>query len=225
MSELADKAFRRLFPGKQLTYAIEIKYSRKFRPYNANVRKTGNVLQFNFSREWKSVNQEITIGLIQDLLLRILKKKSTTTNIDLYNHFIKNLHISAAKTEIDEGLQKIFDAVNDEYFNNSIDLPNLRWGLAGKTKLATYDYHTDTISVSRIFREAEEDVIAYLLYHEMLHKKMKFSSSSGRSIHHSKQFKDLEKKFAKRDEMEQKLQQYIRKSPFRGFLRNLMSIR
>lgn len=209
---LVETAFNRLFPGEKLTYAVKLKFSKKFSPYNANVRKLGNNLIFSFSTEWKKVNHEITLGLAQELLLKILGgKRATTTNTELYNNFIRNLYLSAKKTGSDEKLQNIFNKVNEAYFSNSAETPNLKWGLNSRTKLATYDYHTDTIRVSSLFKEAEEELVAYLLYHEMLHKKLKFSSSgSGKTIHHSKKFRELEKRFENQQQIEKRLSSFVK---------------
>lgn len=217
-----EKAFSRL--SMEQTYDVELKFSRKFSPYNANVKKIGNKLIFSCSRDWKKVSEEISIGLIQELLLKILRKKvaaAATINMELYNNFIKNLHLSAQKTEADLQLLKIFERVNEKYFNNSIETPNLIWGLSSRRRLATYDYHTDTINVSRIFKDADEELIAYLLYHEMLHKKLKFHNS-GRTIHHSRKFKELEKAFENQEYFEKKLNSFVtRKNLATGWLRNI----
>ena len=203
-----EAAFRRLFPGQEMNYGLKVRFSGKFSPYNANVRKQGNLLVFSFSREWKSVSSEISIGLVQELLLKILKKNGSTTNIDLYNAFVKKLYLSADKTETDSKLEQIFEKVNVEYFHGSMDQPNLKWGLNSRSRLATYDYHTDTISVSTVFRSADEKLLGYLLYHEMLHKKLKFSS---RNVHHSREFRIMEKAYEDRDEMEKRLNFFVRK--------------
>ena len=208
-------AFRRLFPGEDVKYGFRIRFSGKFSPYNANVRKHGRLFIFSFSREWKSVSEEISIGLVQELLLKILNRKASTTNIDLYNGFVKKLYLSADKTETDPRLRELFEKVNSEYFHGSMDQPNLRWGLSSAVKLATYDYHTDTISVSRVFRNADDKLLGYLLYHEMLHKKLKFSS---RNVHHSREFRVLEKAYEDSEEMEKRLNSFARKRKFLHWL-------
>ncbi len=206
------EAFRRLFPDESLNHFVQLRFSRKFSPYNANVRKAGSMLLFSFSQEWNSVSEEISIGLIQGLLLKILKRKAKeTVNTELYSSFVKNLHLSAKKTETDERLKELFDKVNCAYFSGSVELANLRWGLSSRRRLATYDYHTDTISVSRVFKEADDELLSYLLYHEMLHKKLKFRSGIGRSVHHSRQFRELETAFENSEAMEKQLQAFLRK--------------
>ncbi|MBR9692917.1 M48 family metallopeptidase [Candidatus Woesearchaeota archaeon] len=63
------------------------------------------------------------------------------------------------------------------------------------TKLGHYEYATDTISISTALKEAPE-LLDYVLYHEMLHKKHKFTESKGGNTRsHTKAFRDEEKKY------------------------------
>ena len=104
-----------------------------------------------------------------------------------------------------------------------METPNLAWGLNSRTRLATYDYHTDTIRVSNLLRNAEEDVVAYLIYHEMLHKKLKFSSSGSKTVHHGRKFRELEKKFENRQQIEKRLNSLVRqKSRKPGWLGGML---
>ena len=78
---LAEKAFTELFPDKKLNKKLIIKYSRAFSPYNANVRYTAYSMVFRLSFEWKKVSNEIKLGLIQNLLLRVYKEKKKTITL------------------------------------------------------------------------------------------------------------------------------------------------
>ena len=209
--ETAKEAYFRLF-RESPDFDFKIRFSRKFKPYNANIRKKDSLLTFSLSSEWQMVNKEIIIGLMQELLVRILKKKtSSTMNIDLYNNFVHNLDMIARKTTKDPLLFQLFKKINKEHFDDLLDTPSLKWGITSRKTLANYDYKTDTINVSTLFKDADEDVISYLLYHEMLHKKLKFSRSPRRTIHHSAEFRKLEKKFPNSDFMEERLSEHLRK--------------
>ena len=95
---IVEEAFKELFPDKDIgSYNFEINYTEKFKPYNANVRYARNSFYFNLSKRWRNVSKEIQIGLVQGLLLKIFKSKANTTSIDLYNSFMKNLHLSVPK--------------------------------------------------------------------------------------------------------------------------------
>lgn len=208
--DIIREAFEGLYPEKQVAKSFYLKYSGKFKPYNANVYITPYRLEFRLSKEWKRVNKEIQIGLIQSLFKKIYKTKSHTMNIDLYNIFIKRLDKVLPKTKYDPILAQSFKRNNEKYLYSSLDLSNLQWGTASTSKLGTYDYHTDTITISKILMDAPRELLDYVMYHEMLHKKIKYKQSNIRSIHHSKEFKEMEKRFENHSQMEKGLNQLCR---------------
>lgn len=215
---LAEEAFHLLYPEKQPERTFSLKYSGKFSPYNANVRYTPYKIEFGLSREWRSVSKEIQIGLLQNLMVKVFKDKRTTTNLDLYTLFMKNVHIAAPKTEFDPGLKEAFEKLNDIYFNGFLDMPNLAWGENSMTKLGCYIYGRDTIVISRVLQKAPPELMEVVLYHEMLHKKHKFNQKNGRSFHHTPEFKADERKFQDFDLVEQRLKEFLRRKRFRKWL-------
>ncbi len=104
---IAERAFSLLYPEKMLDYEASIKYSHKFNDYNANVRIRGSQLMFHLSRKWKEIDDDIRIGLIQELLVKIIKDRRNTINMDLYRKFIKNLHVSVPKVQSDKTLSRV----------------------------------------------------------------------------------------------------------------------
>ncbi|MBI2580637.1 hypothetical protein HYV85_02415 [Candidatus Woesearchaeota archaeon] len=228
---IVEEAFSRLFPEAAFTYAAHLRYSGRFKPYNATVRKAGSALYFNLSRSWKGTSDEIVIGLIQHLLVKILRKekfflaaaknsakgKIVSLNMQLYDDFIKGISEVA---EVDDGgsderLESSFNRVNEKYFFSLIEKPNLQWGSGSFRKLASYDYHTNAVIVSSLFSDAPEHLLDYLVYHELLHKKLKFSSSgNGRAVHHSSEFRALEQNFDGSNTIEDELNAFIRGMTF-----------
>ncbi|MCH8003367.1 MAG: hypothetical protein IH934_01950 [Nanoarchaeota archaeon] len=207
--KLVEQAFNDLFPNKNFEdYDLKIKYTDKFKPYNANVRYTRNSLQFNLSKRWRKVSKEIQIGLIQGLMLRIFKDKKSTTNIDLYNSFMRNLHVSIPKTSTDPVLEQSFNKINDKYFFGLIEKPNLKWHDSIR-RLGSYEYGSDAISMSKVL-ENDENLLDYVMYHEILHKKHKFHSKNGRTHHHTREFKEMERKFENNEEMEERIKKLVR---------------
>ena len=148
--DIVEEAFRRLYPEKDFNYAVSLKYSGRFRNYNANLRMRGSSLNFGLSKEWRGVDKEIKLGLIQELLGGVMKDRKNTHNTDLYNTFIKNLHLSIEKTKTDPVLEDSFERINASYFDNLIEKPNLTFGKCRRSTLAHYNYQTDTISFSLI---------------------------------------------------------------------------
>ncbi len=215
--KLAEQAFKELFPEKNLgDYQLKVKYTDRFKPYNANVMYTKNSFQFNLSRKWKNVSKEIQIGLIQGLMLRIFKDNKKTMNIDLYNNFMKNLHISVPKTNTDPILEESFDKINEKYFFGLVEKPNLTWHNSIR-RLGSYEYGTDTISISEILTP-DKELLDYVMYHEILHKKHKFHDRNGRNHHHTKEFKEMERKFDNSEEMEERIKNLVSKRRIRRFV-------
>ena len=221
--ELVEESFSRLFPGKEFGFEASVDYSGKFKPYNATVRKIGSSLYFSLSRSWESTSDEIVIGLIQHLLVKILRRerfladavkgrKVSSLNMQLYDDFIKGVsEVASVEGSGDEQLESSFARVNETYFFNAVDKPNLVWGSDSFRKLASYEYHTNSITVSRLFQDAPQHLLDYLMYHEMLHKKLKFSSSgSGRVQHHGADFRRLERNFEGSGTIEDELGSFLR---------------
>ena len=227
---IAEEAFLRLFPESAFNFEAKLSYSARLKPYNATVRKTGSFLEFTLSRSWEGVSEEIVIGLIQCLLVRILRRggfpsrtMATVHNMQLYDDFIKEISevVMPDGTPTDETLESSFNRVNEAYFLNLMEKPQLRWGAGSFRKLASYDYHTNSITVSSLFANAPGRLLDYLIYHELLHKKLKFSSSNGRTMHHGSKFRELEAQFNDSSSVEGEINSFLRRVRRQGSRRRL----
>ena len=213
---LGERAYRQLYrkePGK----TIRVRYSGRFNDYNGNVRMTDREILFSLSRKFEPLEAEIQIGIIQHLLNKVHKTKIETDEQDLYNAFLRKMSEYAPVTESDPVLRESFDRVNDAYFHGMMTRPNLVWGGRNKHLLGTYTYATDTIMISRVLEDAPKELLDYVMHHEMLHKKHKFSCKSGRTHSHTPAFKRDEAKF-KLPDAEKKLTTWVRG----GFLRLIL---
>ena len=204
---IAQTALKELFPDKEI--ATRINYSGKFKSYNANVKYDYKTMVFNLSREWKEVSEEIQIGLLQGLILKVFKKKGTTTNIDLYEKFSKNITKFSKVDKIDSILKESFDRINQKYFYNFMDSPNLIWGQESFAKLGSYEYISNTITISAVLR-GESELLDYVMHHEMLHKKLKYKHKNGRNYHHTPEFRRMEREYEDKD-AEKKLTVFLRR--------------
>ena len=206
---LVEKAFKELYPDKEAVLSIE--YSGRLKAYGGNV--TYNLLQrkmhFKLSKKWMNIDEDIVIGLIQDLICKVKKNKKRTFNMDLYNNFVKNLHIAIPKDKVDFRLKESFDRVNERYFLGMVDMPNLAFSRNdATTTLGHYDFKTDTITISRIF-EKRDDLVDFIMYHEMLHKVHKFKPGL-KTRYHSTKFRIAEKSFENHTKMEKELNRFLR---------------
>lgn len=216
--DFVQEAYRELYPNQELTRMTALTYSGKFSDYNARVYLTPLKLEFRLSKSWRGISREIQIGLLQHLLAKLFKTKIRTNNMDLYEYFLKNVHLAVPKTESDPTLDASFQRLNEKYFSGLIDKPNLVWGLPSKRKLGSYEYARDTIVMSSIFKDAPQEFLDSVMYHEMLHKKHKFKESNGRCRHHTAAFRAEERQFENFDDVERRMKYFLAKKKFKSWL-------
>ena len=132
--------------------------------------------------------------------------------------FLKNVHVSVPKENVDPYLSVKFDDLNERFFNGMLDKPNLMFGEATYRKLGSYEYGNDTIIISSILKKARQELLEYVLYHEMLHKKLKYDHNKRNARYHTKEFKDLEKKFPDSEQLEKELNKLASRKRFFGFI-------
>ncbi len=219
--DIIEESFREVFPGKDFDFDAGIKYSGHFHGYNANIRldKFRKKLVINMSRQWRGVDRDIKKGLVQELLCRMFKKNVSTRSTDLYHIFIKHVHLAVPKTKTHELLEQSFKRVNDSYFYGLVEQPNLVLG-EGLRTLGHYNYGTDTITLTKHLLDYP-DLLDYVMYHEVLHKKQKFTSKNGRHYHHTSEFRKKEREFPDAALMEKKLSGIIGKKKIKSAFRRI----
>ena len=203
--QLAEQAFRQLYPDTHVRKELALRYSARFKDYNATITdRPGRIgspgmITFSLSRKFQEASPEIQIGVMQHLLNKLKKTRIDTMEIQLYNTFIKKLADYVETNDVDSELKRRFDQLNHAHFDGYMLTPNLVWGTDSTTKLGHYEYATDTISISTVL-QADPELLDYVLYHEMLHKKHKFSETKGGFTRsHTKAFQDEEKQFRMSD--------------------------
>ncbi len=205
---LIRKAYLELYPDNNISQELKLKYSRAFNDYNAKVKYNSRLMEFRLSHKWKPVSPEIQIGLIQTLLNKMFKTNIRTVNIDLYNVFMKKITFVAPVTESDEILEKSFDRINKKYFAGMQSRPNLTWTSNNLSSLGSYEYATNTIKISSLFKKNQE-LLDYIMYHEMLHKKLGYKQKKTKTYHHTREFKRKEKMYDD-PEIEKKLNTFLK---------------
>ncbi len=219
---LAQQALENLFPERNEERSLLVEYSGKFSAYNANVKYGPTFLKFSLSKEWKEISVEIQSGIIEHLLCKVYGIKKPSTNQDLYHSFMKHMAKVARISEKDPYLQERFQIINEQYFNGLMSEPNLRWGKQAYRKLGHYEYTSDSIVISSIFAKASTDektqnLLDFVMYHEMLHKKHQYDHKKERAIHHSKAFREEEKLWPDK-QIEKKLSWFLSKKKIKKAL-------
>ena len=95
-------------------------------------------------------------------------------------------------------LAPMFERLNAEYFAGSLPLPRIGWSKrVWRSQLGCYDPALDQIVMNKqLDRESvPEFVVAYVLYHEMLHQKHPVRFARCRRESHSPEFRREEKRF------------------------------
>ena len=95
-------------------------------------------------------------------------------------------------------LAESFERVNDSYFNGSMSCPRLVWSHTFTfRKFGHYDQTHNTVMVSMSLdrNDVPEYVVDFIVYHELLHKKLGSRWSNGRNFSHTSDFLRKEKQF------------------------------
>jgi hypothetical protein len=211
---LIEEAHQLLYPDREFKFIPKLTYSGRFKDYNANVVWRGKILEFKLCKKWRNVSKEIKIGLMQELMVKLFKSKKHTLYMDLYNGFVRKIHIAIPKTKSDPVLEASFHRLNERYFFGMLEQPNLSWATASTTKLGCYDFKTDEISMSTVFKKLHEknpNLLDVVMYHEMLHKHLKYTNKNGKSCYHSAEFKKKEREFENFDRVDGELTSELRK--------------
>lgn len=213
---LAKRAVLSLYGSFLDSRKLSVRYSGRFKEFNANATYTNKEVVFNLSKKWLEFSEDLRIGLIQSLAIKVFGKSASSFELDLYEKFVSNLPRYVKIDKRDEVLEDSFNRMNAKYFNNSLTRPNLVWGKDAFRKLGHYEHQSDTVLISNIFK-SDLELLDFIMFHELLHKKFGLQKTkTGRVIHHSKDFLAEEKKYEDKD-IEKKLRFFVRKKKFKNW--------
>ena len=219
---LVEEAYARLFPGEELSRVVKVRFSSRFNPYNASVRSSSRELEMRLSRAWEGVNREILIGLFQELLLKVfsrrkgLLERKESTNIMLYHHFLQSLHLAAEEQEeVDPRLEEAFERVNRRFFSGVMERPRLRFGQPSPRTLGNYHYASDTVTLSALLAD-DPELLDYVLFHELLHKDLKYRHGKAGTRYHTAEFRRREAAYPDRKRLERRLSRLVSEKGERG---------
>lgn len=95
-------------------------------------------------------------------------------------------------------LTRMFDELNETYFRGTLPKPKVGWSTRRwRSQLGIFDPALDQIAINVALDRPNvpEYVVAYVLYHEMLHRKHPIRVARCRLEAHSREFRAEEKKF------------------------------
>jgi len=143
------------------------------------------------------------------LLAKIYKNKVDLKIRKIYNQYAHKLQEDIPKKrrkipieyESDGmyfNLRFLFDKINKTYFENNLAVKYLGWSKnKSYTRLGYYDQERNLLVISKIFdsRKVPQNVVEFLLYHEMLHIMLPSQKINGRRKIHTNEFRELEQRF------------------------------
>jgi len=196
-----------------------------FRSLKHTIEWTPWQIRIRINQHFINAPNQIIEDLAIILLAKIYKVKNIKESRKRYNEYVEKLKESLPVKKYNrldsykaEGrfydLSRIFQQLNELYFSNGLKTPVLGWSrMKSYRRLGFYDKERDLLVISRIFdqRGIPEDIIRYLVYHEMLHIKYPSIKKNGRRIIHSKQFRETEKQYPEYEDIQQWLKRNIRR--------------
>ncbi len=148
------------------------------------------------------------------LLSRLYRRRAPAELLETYRHFsyahstrrrllqlrqLRGRRMEHRPAGKHHDLQLLFDRLNRQYFNGALVAPRLAWSRrAWRTQLGCFDPALSQIVMSRQLDRPDVPgyVVAYVLYHEMLHVKHPVRFARCRRESHSAGFRKEEKCFA-----------------------------
>ncbi len=211
---LKIKKIERLYEEKLHSFFPENKISSirvSFYPYSQikhTLRIRNGKITVRIASSFQDAPIEVQEALANILIAKLLKKPIPKSNKKLYLSFIANLKPSALQNRYRNlkpakgkfyDLEKIFDKLNERYFQNKLSKPILGWSMKKSSqKLGRYDFVNKTLIINSTLDDSKvpEYVLEMVMYHEMLHIKHLFTKGkNGKKCFHTAAFRKEEKKF------------------------------
>ena len=146
-----------------------------------------------------------TLRSLAEWIFRKVNNKQMILDATLsesYQEILSELDLLSGIVECTEGmhhnLAESFERVNRSYFNGSMNRPRLAWSQTFTfRKFGHYDRTHDAVLVSMSLdrKDVPEYVTDFIVYHELLHKKLGSRWSNGRNFSHTSDFFREEKQF------------------------------
>jgi hypothetical protein len=211
-----DRIFQRIFTrlgcqGRPPQFLVE------FHPYAGlthTVRLRGETAHVRLSDVLRRAPISVIESAAAILLGRLYRRRPPDDLLDVYRQFA---HCTATRSQImalrrtrarqidlrpagsHHDLHKIHEQLNERYFNGALPYPRLGWSnRSWSAQLGCFDPALNQIVINRMLdrRDVPGYVVAYVLYHEMLHQKHPVKFARCRRESHSAEFRREERQFS-----------------------------
>jgi len=189
----------------------------RFHPYvglTHTIRRSSVGWVLRISDHCRRAPRRVLEGIALLLASKVLRRKPPRRVIEEYARFRKSAEVAESvrarrlqrgRKMIGSGegkhhsLSAIYREVNERHFGNQVEIRKLGWGARRSwSRMGHYDpvHHTITISPVLDSPRVPCEVIAYIVYHEMLHTLFELEDApDGRNRHHPPGFRKAERAY------------------------------
>jgi predicted metal-dependent hydrolase len=189
----------------------------RFYPYvglTHTIRRTGQGWILRVSDHCRRAPRMVIEAIALILASKILRKRPSIGLLEVYDRFRKSPEVEESvharrrqrgrkMINSSEGrhhsLMTIYRELNHRYFGDQVEIRKLGWGPKRSWgRLGHYDPVHNTITISPVLDSAQVPrfVVAFIVYHEMLHTLFGNNCpSEGRNRHHPSGFRKTEKSY------------------------------
>lgn len=215
--------------GKQVSAG---RVSAEYRPYSElkhTWRRRQGTVSFGISDYMDSAPEDVTEALAWHLMCRVYGKECPDGMAERYLGYArsremwqpkKSVYMSRARNlsfrpvGAARDLGSVFDYVNSGYFDGAIRRPDLAWARESPSvRLGFYFEPLDILAANRVMdsEKVPRFVLEFVVYHELLHGVLGTCGTPTRRLCHTKDFREMEKRFSMHLEAEAWLSRLARR--------------
>lgn len=211
-----DRIFQRIYTrlgcqGRPPQFVVD------YHPYaglSHTIRLRGDTAHVRLSDVMRRATREVIESAAALLLGRLYRLRPPRELLEIYREFAhshstrkqimalrrnraRKLDLNPAGNHHD--LEAMYHQLNQRYFARSLPYPRLGWSARSwRAQLGCFDPALNQIVINRVLdgRGVPEYVVAYVLYHEMLHQKHPVKFARCRRESHSSDFRREERQFS-----------------------------
>ena len=197
-------------------------------------RKNGK-LNIKLHRLLRTQPADVQCALMRLLLDKLFRVPSSVEDERIYQRCIRDLNLDAWYAEQAEkkiaravrspgrqdvkgeyfDLDESFGRVNQRFFNGAMERPaTIVWSARrAQRRIGCYFHNEDRLMLSRILDDSRTpvEVLDYVMYHELLHKKyVVYKGIGGRTVYHSPEFREAERLYPDFRAIDRRLNELIR---------------
>lgn len=192
-------------------------FTVEYHPYTDlthTIRLREGMARVRISDALKAAPRAVVEAVAAILLGRLYRRRTPDDLLEIYRRFCyaastrrrilrqrerRARRVAHAPTGAHHDLAPLFDRLNEDYFGLALPRPSLSWsGRVWRSQLGCFDPALNQIVISQQLDHPRvpEYVVAYVLYHEMLHQRHPMRFAGCRRESHSAEFRTEEKQFA-----------------------------